>query len=457
MQSKFDSSRAAYVVNLIIILMALTMLYISSHFNYLLFHSFAEIFSICIAYTVFIIAWNSKEYLDNDYLLFIGIAYLFVGILDLFHTLSYKGMAIFTDYDYYANQLWIATRFLESISILIAFAFLLTKRKMNWTLVIIFFCFITTLILLSIFYWKIFPICFVEGAGLTRFKVISEYVISTILIIDIVILIKYRNLFDAKVYQYLLWSFIFTIGSELAFTFYISNYGFSNLIGHYFKIISFYFIYKAIIEKALKKPYEIIFRELKINQEELQIIMDSSPIMIFYKDLENKFIRVNKALAKITGLPKEAMEGKTVFEIYPNQAKNYWEDDKEVIASGKPKTGIIEIIDTATGQRWLQTDKIPYKDKEGLIAGIIGFSIDITERKQAEDALEEERRRLQHALDEVRTLRGIVPICANCKKIRDDKGFWNQVEKYVSDHTEAKFSHGICPDCINVLYPDLHK
>ena len=66
-------------------------------------------------------------------------------------------------------------------------------------------------------------------------------------------------------------------------------------------------------------------------------------------------------------------------------------------------------------------------------------------RQQLE--LEEERRRLQQALDEIRTLRGILPICAYCKKIRDDKGYWSQVEKYVSDHTEAKFSHGICPAC----------
>jgi hypothetical protein len=130
---------------------------------------------------------------------------------------------------------------------------------------------------------------------------------------------------------------------------------------------------------------------------------------------------------------------------------------KEVIASGKSKIGIIEPIDTATGTRWVQTDKIPYRDKEERIIGIIGFAIDITERKQAEEALEEEHGRLQKALDEVRTLRGIVPICSNCKKVRDDRGFWNQVEKYVSDHTEAKFSHGICPDCVKELYPELYK
>jgi PAS domain S-box-containing protein len=80
----------------------------------------------------------------------------------------------------------------------------------------------------------------------------------------------------------------------------------------------------------------------------------------------------------------------------------------------------------------------------------------IMAQRRAEEALKEESRRLQQALDEVRTLRGIVPICANCKKIRDDKGFWNQVEKYVSERTEAKFSHGICHDCAKELYPEFY-
>jgi PAS domain S-box-containing protein len=88
---------------------------------------------------------------------------------------------------------------------------------------------------------------------------------------------------------------------------------------------------------------------------------------------------------------------------------------------------------------------------------IVCSFVDITERKQAEKELEEERRHLQLALDEVKTLRGILPICSNCKKIRDDKGFWNQVDQYISDHTEAEFSHGLCPNCAKELYPELYK
>ena len=64
---------------------------------------------------------------------------------------------------------------------------------------------------------------------------------------------------------------------------------------------------------------------------------------------------------------------------------------------------------------------------------------------------------LRLALEQIKTLRGIVPICANCKKIRNDKGYWQQVEVYVRDHTEAEFTHGICPECIQKLYPELYS
>ena len=78
-------------------------------------------------------------------------------------------------------------------------------------------------------------------------------------------------------------------------------------------------------------------------------------------------------------------------------------------------------------------------------------------RKRAEEALqranEELRQRVQEALEEIRTLRGIVPICSNCKKIRDDSGYWEEVEIYVRDHSEAEFSHSICPECMKKLYP----
>ncbi len=120
------------------------------------------------------------------------------------------------------------------------------------------------------FYWKIFPICFIEGDGLTPFKKISEYIISSILLVDILLLIKFKNTFTKRIYRQLAWCMIFTICSELAFTFYISNYGFSNLVGHYFKLFSFYLIYKAIIETGIEAPFAIIFKELVDTGKQLR-------------------------------------------------------------------------------------------------------------------------------------------------------------------------------------------
>ena len=90
--------------------------------------------------------------------------------------------------------------------------------------------------------------------------------------------------------------------------------------------------------------------------------------------------------------------------------------------------------------------------------GELWARIDVGRRMlEMQDQLRANVTELRQALDQIKTLRGIVPICANCKRIRDDQGYWNQVEAYIREHTEAQFSHGICPDCIKILYPDYGK
>jgi PleD family two-component response regulator len=79
------------------------------------------------------------------------------------------------------------------------------------------------------------------------------------------------------------------------------------------------------------------------------------------------------------------------------------------------------------------------------------------ELQEKNGQLQERNTQLQEALDNIKTLSGFIPICARCKKIRDDEGYWEQVEVYIRDHTEAEFSHGICPDCAQELYPDLYE
>lgn len=246
-------------------------LYLSSLYSYPLFHSLVEIFSIFVGYMIFVLPWYSRQRMDNDYLLFLGTAFLFISSLDLIHTLAYKGMGVFPGYDAdLPTQLWIVARYIQSLSLLISPVFL--HRKLNIYLGFAVYAVATVLALATIFA-GVFPACFVEGVGLTPFKNISEYIISLILLASIVLLLRRYTAFDRNVLQWLVISIILTIGSELAFTLYISVYDISNLVGHFFKLISFYLIYIAIIETGLEKPHRLLFRNLKQNEEALQNTM----------------------------------------------------------------------------------------------------------------------------------------------------------------------------------------
>ncbi|MBI4862139.1 MAG: MEDS domain-containing protein [Candidatus Riflebacteria bacterium] len=136
-------------------------------------------------------------------------------------------------------------------------------------------------------------------------------------------------------------------------------------------------------------------QELAAQKAELETILDAAPLLIFYKDRENRLIRVNRALAEITGLPKGQIEGRSVAEVYPDDPDRYWQDDLQVIASGQPRRHIIEPLQTAAGLRWVRTDKIPFRDPRGEVIGVIGFAEDISEQKQAQENLRESEERFR--------------------------------------------------------------
>jgi len=246
-------------------------LYLSSLYSYILFHSIVEIFSIIVSSCIFLIAWNSRRFLDNNYVLFIGISFLFIAIIDILHTLAYKGMGVFLGYDTnLPTQLWIIMRYMLAISFLLAPVFI--KRKVNVPLVFSLYTAVTGPLLLLIFYWGIFPACYVEGAGLTPFKIYSEYVISLILLGSLLFLVIERKAFERYVLGLLAGSIVLSIMAEMAFTTYANVYGFSNMLGHMLIFLSFYLIYKALIETGLNRPYDLMFRNLKRSEEELRTL-----------------------------------------------------------------------------------------------------------------------------------------------------------------------------------------
>jgi PAS domain S-box-containing protein len=113
----------------------------------------------------------------------------------------------------------------------------------------------------------------------------------------------------------------------------------------------------------------------------------------------------------------------------------------------------VEVFHKDGSRRWLEVSEVPVRDGEGRVVAVEGIAHDITRRKEAETERERLIADLRKALAEIKTLRGIIPICASCKKIRDDQGAWQQIEAYLHEHADAEFSHGICPDCFERLYP----
>ena len=113
---------------------------------------------------------------------------------------------------------------------------------------------------------------------------------------------------------------------------------------------------------------------------------------------------------------------------------------------------IVRIADGTV--HWLHGRGELTRDATGRPVTLLGPVQDVTERKKSEEERERLITELQTALEEVKTLRGIIPICSFCKKIRDDQGFWSQVEGYVEEHSEAIFSHSLCPECLREHYPD---
>lgn len=259
-------------------------MFLLKHYNYLLFHTCAELYSIVICFCLFVISWNARKLITEKYLVFLGIAYLFIGIIDLAHALSYKGLNIFVGYSAnVSTQLWIAGRYLESISIISSFYFI--KRKLKVNIVFLIFFTVTFVVILLVFTGN-FPDCFLPGHGLTDFKKGSEYFISFLLIISIIALFGYRSSFEKTIFILLCASYGLTIISELAFTLYSDVYGIFNFIGHIFKIYSYYLIYRAIVRKGIQEPYRSYYYNLKQKEKrlsnevvELKELTDKDPLI----------------------------------------------------------------------------------------------------------------------------------------------------------------------------------
>jgi PAS domain S-box-containing protein len=182
---------------------------------------------------------------------------------------------------------------------------------------------------------------------------------------------------------------------------------------------------------------------------------DTIPDMIVLLDGGLKVLRANRALADQLGRPFDRIIGQSYFSLM------YQTDRPEagcplVQALEDGQTGVVDHGFPAIPGRFTSTVS-PFVDDGGRVVGAVVLSRDVTARKEAEAERERLIGELSRALMEVKRLSGLLPICSSCKKIRDDTGYWEQIEQYFQDRTDVLFSHGICPDCAERLYPRLAR
>ncbi len=192
---------------------------------------------------------------------------------------------------------------------------------------------------------------------------------------------------------------------------------------------------------------------LRKSEERFQKFMNSGPAIAYIKDAGGRFVYVNEPIARRFQIPCENWIGKTDTELLGGEsAANVVEHDLTVLNDEKTVVAE-EAVPTPDGARcWLSYKFLLHDDLGQKQVG--GLSFDITARKAAEQERERLVSELREALAEVKTLSGFLPICASCKNIRDDTGYWQQIESYLSEHANVEFTHGICPECVAKLYPE---
>lgn len=314
----------------LIILAFVLMFYISLE-NYLITHIFFEMSAVVVSITIFSIGWNTREYTKNNFMTILSVGYLEVGILTLFHTITYKGMGVLPGYGTnLPTQFWIASRYIESITMLMASFSLGNKKHMNSNTLLLGYLILNFVLCIGIFS-GFFPACFVEGHGLTLFKMISEYLICFILLITGSVLCRYRNEFSKEILRMLLWSIGFTILSELLFTLYSDPYGLTNILGHFAMVVSVVLIYISLVQGNLARPYQTLFKnitdyaeELEQKNKELEMkdkAIASSLTAIVFTDLSGRLTYVNESYLNLLGYEEGEVVGHLITEFIHTSAQ----------------------------------------------------------------------------------------------------------------------------------------
>ncbi|MBN1558186.1 MAG: PAS domain S-box protein, partial [Lentisphaerae bacterium] len=366
--------------------------------NYCLFHALAELLGIVLACCIFLMAWNARRIMEDSFVVFVGIAYLFVALLDLMHVLGLQGMNLLPGCTADASaQFWVAARAVESMSLVMAPAFI--GRRVRTRLLIGSYTAVFVLLALFTLRGHVLPLALhAQGANTTRR--LAEAGVCLVFLAAAFNLHRVRDRLDDAVYTLLFYAVLMSIVAEISLVAHVDGYGISNLAGHFFKIISFYLVYKAIVEVGLRQPYNLLFRDMKRRQDMILeserryrgIVEDQTELICRFK-ADGTLTFVNDAYCDYFGKTRKELIGRKFMPMVPEEDQDRV---RAVIASLDRDTPVAtiehRIIAPDGSIRWQQwINRIIFEDDRQTVE-YQGVGRDITARKQSEEAVQESER-----------------------------------------------------------------
>lgn len=262
--------RLSIKAGLTIFLSAGLLLFLLSRYNYLLIHTLIEFSCIVILTAVFLVGWNTKDLVRSQFFLILAVGFLTSGMVDLLHTLAYRGMQIISaESADQATQLWLVARTFGALAFLCASLSLGRKEfttDRGWL-----FGFLICGLSATALVWplEIFPTCYIEGQGLTPFKVNFEFGLIALLSLSALLLWRRSKFLNHQLMTILILALSVSVLSELIFTLYVDVYDGMNFLGHYLKLGSIVLVNYALIEGTIRSPFETIFREMSMSYDEV--------------------------------------------------------------------------------------------------------------------------------------------------------------------------------------------
>ncbi len=383
--------------------------------DYLTFHTLAELAAVFVAYSIFALALETRQFSVNRYLLLLGLGYFWVGTVDLLHTFSFDGMEMFVRGELnLASQLWIAGRYLEAL-VLLTVPYLV-NRKLSSAWFFVASGILAVAVSASILSGH-FPDTFVEGEGLTNFKVYSEYVIIAILCCALIQINQTSIQLESHEAVLISMAIVFTICAELSFTLYGSSTDLFNLVGHLFKIFSYWFIYKSMVILNLQRPYAAmtdehvrlsnLFQDSEVslwNEDMTEVVevleelrqagvsdlaahIDQHPDLLTELSAKIRVREVNKKTVELFKAEGQEDFIRRIDRTFTSDTQPVWREELQAIWNGEESFVREASFITITGEplRCIVAFKIP-KRKEDFSSVLVSI-LDITDQSMTRQNL----------------------------------------------------------------------